>query len=71
MDMSSDLPSLQIDGARMEEACSNLIANALQHSPSGSVVRVGGRVEPNRSPPSVLLAVEDEGPGLPAEETAA
>ena len=70
MDMASDLPALQIDGARMEEACANLIANALQHAPSGSVVRVGGRAEPDRSPPFVLLAVEDEGPGLPADDIA-
>jgi PAS domain S-box-containing protein len=66
IEMASDLPALEIDAAQTERACANLITNALQHAPAGSVVRIGGSVE--RDPhPAVLVSVEDEGPGVPAE----
>jgi PAS domain S-box-containing protein len=66
IEMAPDLPALEIDAVQMERACANLITNALQHAPAGSVVRIGGSVE--RDPrPAVLVSVEDEGPGVPAE----
>jgi signal transduction histidine kinase len=70
MEMAADLPALAIDVAQMERACENLITNALQHAPAGSAVRVFGRVESGRVRPTVLFTVEDEGPGLPAEDIA-
>jgi two-component system sensor histidine kinase QseC len=45
-------------------ALRNLHENAVQHMPSGGTVRWSGRRDGNR----VLLAVEDEGPGIPDDE---
>jgi signal transduction histidine kinase len=45
----------------LERALSNLIANALQHSKSRAVVEVQVRVDGERA----VLAVLDDGPGLP------
>jgi len=66
-ELAPDLPALDIDGARVEQALENLLANAIQHAPVGSVVRVGGRLDTTGREPMVRCTVEDDGPGLPAE----
>lgn len=43
-----------------------LVENAIVHTPGGTAVRISVDEEPNR----VVLAVEDEGPGIPAEHAA-
>jgi signal transduction histidine kinase len=49
--------------SRLERVISNLIENALRHSPANSTVIVGCYDEGEK----VLVAVDDEGPGIPAE----
>ena len=66
-ELAPDLPPLDIDGARVEQALENLLANAIQHAPVGSVVRVAGRLDTAGREPRACCSVEDEGPGLPAE----
>jgi PAS domain S-box-containing protein len=61
--VARDLPTLDIDGPRVEQAMENLVANAVQHAPAGSVVRVEGGLDGAGA--AVRLTVEDEGPGLP------
>lgn len=56
------------DGRRMEQALDNLLANALRYVPAGGTVRVStARVERGGVPVRVL-AVEDDGPGIPPED---
>jgi len=45
-------------------AAKNLFENALQHSPAGGTVRWSTRTSGSES----ILAVEDEGPGIPEDE---
>lgn len=49
---------------RLVQILDNLIANALDHAPSASVVRVSAR----EAPPWVELRVRDEGPGMTTEQ---
>ncbi|HSD26568.1 MAG TPA: ATP-binding protein [Vicinamibacteria bacterium] len=66
----ADIPRLLLDGGQMEQAFENLLANAIQHAPEGSTVRVIGGLEgPGAGPPAsfVRCAVEDQGPGVPGE----
>ena len=73
-------PVTESRGARLEVACDeaaaveadpealrqvlrNLLDNAVRHAPESSTVRVSARPVDGR----VRLAVEDEGPGIPAE----
>ncbi len=49
--------------SRLERVISNLIENALRHSPANSTVTVGCYDEGEK----ILVAVDDEGPGIPAE----
>ena len=49
--------------SRLERVISNLIENALRHSPANSTVTVGCYDEGEK----VLVAIDDEGPGIPLE----
>jgi signal transduction histidine kinase len=52
------------DGRRLEQVLNNLLINALRYVPTGGHVTVS--IE--RSPGRARLAVEDDGPGIPAED---
>lgn len=55
------------DSDRLEQVFSNLIDNALKHSPSGSQVTIAGN---NIGRKSVIINVTDSGPGIPPEQLA-
>ena len=57
------LPKIAGDRERLQQALMNLILNALDATPSGGVVRVSATA----SGSDVLLAVDDSGPGVPAD----
>jgi signal transduction histidine kinase len=54
----------RIDGAAIQQALTNLVDNAIKHSPAGSTVCV--ELEADAS--SARIFVEDDGPGIPEEE---
>ncbi len=57
---TDDLPILDIDPVRIREVLSNLVANALRHTPAGGTITVGGSATAR----SVVLTVRDTGPGI-------
>jgi signal transduction histidine kinase len=48
---------------RLVRVLSNLVENAIRYSPQKGTVRIGA----HREPDSVLIEVEDQGPGVPVE----
>jgi signal transduction histidine kinase len=60
-----DLESVvvSIDAAKVERIVENLLANAARHTPPGTRVWVSARANDG----GVLIAVEDEGPGVPPD----
>jgi signal transduction histidine kinase len=52
---------VRVDRRRLERTLANLVQNAMRHG--GRLVRVAVRAEPG---PLVRIAVEDDGPGVPA-----
>ncbi|MGD0705774.1 MAG: HAMP domain-containing sensor histidine kinase [Trebonia sp.] len=61
------------DEPRLRQVLGNLVNNAITHTPAGTPVRVkigSGLLEkPQAEPvPAVVLDVEDDGPGMPAEQ---
>lgn len=66
IDFDCDLegaPIVMTDGDRVLQVVSNLIGNALQWTPDGGHVRLSMTEGDN----SVVISVEDSGPGIPAE----
>jgi signal transduction histidine kinase len=55
---------LRIDARRMHQVLSNLVANAIRHSPPDGDVRVRA----SASNGVTLIEVVDDGPGIPADE---
>jgi two-component system sensor histidine kinase BaeS len=60
----SDLPTVEVDPARIREVVSNLLANAVRHTPPGGRVEVSG----SRAGDDVEVAVHDAGSGIPADK---
>jgi K+-sensing histidine kinase KdpD len=64
VDVPSDLPSVVVDAAQLEQVVANLVENAAKYGPPEVQIRVaaatvGGELE---------LAVEDDGRGIPVED---
>jgi signal transduction histidine kinase len=53
-----------IDAARFSQVIDNLISNAIKFSPGGTTVRIAVRVAPDH----FSFSVQDQGPGIPAED---
>jgi PAS domain S-box-containing protein len=60
-----DAPPLQVaaDAPKVERIVENLVVNAAKHTPAGTTIWVWLRAQDD----GVLLVVEDEGPGVPAQ----
>ena len=56
--------SLEVDSERLHQVLTNLLDNAVRHSPDGGTITLAAR----RHNGEVTLAVEDEGPGIKEEE---
>jgi two-component system OmpR family sensor kinase len=63
LDLPDDPATVRGDTQRLHQVLTNLLANARTHTPPGTTVTA--RVL--RDPSGVLLQVEDDGPGIPAE----
>ncbi len=61
--LPNDLPTVYADGRQIGVVIRNLIENAVKYGGEGSPVRVSVAVESD----AVVVRVEDEGPGIPAE----
>ena len=60
-----DLPTALLDGPKLGQVLNNLLGNAIKFSAPGSSVKVQARYEND----SFRLSVQDQGPGISAEES--
>lgn len=61
LDLSADLPMVEVDAVLMERAISNLVENAAKYTPADSTIAIAARVVGEH----LELSVCDDGPGLP------
>lgn len=64
LDIASPLPTIEVDPGRMTQVLTNILDNALRHTPEGGRIFLSAR-ELNDQ---IELAVQDSGPGLQAED---
>jgi len=62
--VAPDLPLIDVDPLRIREVTTNLLSNALRHTPPGGAVSV----EAVRRADSIVVTVSDNGAGIAAEE---
>jgi nitrogen fixation/metabolism regulation signal transduction histidine kinase len=63
-DAVPDLPPARADSGQLRRALINLVDNAVSATPEGGRVRIAARVADGHA----VLAVEDDGPGIPAAD---
>jgi signal transduction histidine kinase len=66
VDLPNGLPPLEVDAARVGQILENLVANAFKYGPPTGRVGISAAVEGEW----LLVAVDDEGVGIPATERA-
>ena len=64
VDAEPDLPRIFIDSSKIEQVITNLVSNAIEHSDTDT--RVVIRLVADRE--KIRFSVEDQGPGIPADE---
>ena len=62
--LASPLPTVTVDSDRIEQVLTNLLANALRHTPPQGAVTVRARADQRR----LLISVTDTGPGIPPDD---
>ncbi len=67
VDIPRGLPLLNADPVLIGHALTNLFENAAKYAPAGTTVTISARAEGN----TVKVTVNDQGPGIPAEERTA
>ena len=64
LDIAPNLPAIEVDPGRITQVLTNILDNALRHTPENGWVVLGARQAGER----VELSVQDSGPGLKAED---
>lgn len=62
--VAAGLPAIRSDRNRLAQILSNLVRNAIQHTPPGGIVQVRAEKQKNK----LLLSVVDTGEGIPADD---
>lgn len=64
LDLPDELPPVPLDYSEIDQVLTNLVENAVRHSPPGTTVTVRAVVDGGE----LRVCVEDEGPGIPVDE---
>jgi two-component system sensor histidine kinase BaeS len=64
LDIASPLSNIEVDPGRMTQVLTNILDNALRHTPEGGRIVLSAKDKNDQ----VELAIEDSGPGLNAED---
>ena len=64
LDVASHLPALELDPGRMTQVLTNILDNALRHTPENGQIILSA----NQSDDTVQLSIHDSGPGLSTDD---
>ena len=63
LELPPEMPAIEVDPLRIREVLLNLLWNAAQHAPEGTVT-----VSADVRPREIVIRVRDNGPGIPVDE---
>jgi two-component system sensor histidine kinase BaeS len=64
LDIAPNLPAIEVDPGRITQVLTNILENALRHTPENGQIVLGARQAGDR----IELSVQDSGPGLKSED---
>ena len=64
IEIAPDLPTVRFDYVLIAQVLTNLIENAVKHTPPGTPITISARAVPG----AIEVAVSDQGPGIPAAD---
>ncbi len=64
MEIATSLPVIEVDPGRMTQVLTNIMDNALRHTPDGGKIIISTK----QTGENVKFVIQDSGPGLPTEE---
>ncbi len=64
----AEVRPLELDPERMRQVLTNLLFNAVRYTPAGKSVTIGLSERSEQGRPGEMVVVEDEGPGISAED---
>ena len=65
IDLSDNIPRLQIDRAKLRDVLENLVINAIKFTPDGGTIRLRAGMQLGGH---VTITIEDQGPGIAPED---
>ncbi len=65
LQVSADLPDMELDRTRMSQALGNVLSNAIDHTEAGGNIVLGVRFEGNEA---LAISITDDGTGLHAAD---
>ncbi|MFQ5351636.1 MAG: ATP-binding protein, partial [Candidatus Binatia bacterium] len=68
LECARNLPGIIGDRDRLIQVLTNLLSNAMKFTPAGGQILVSGQHHVHHGQDSVLIAVQDSGPGIPEDE---
>ncbi len=68
LDISANLPDVNVDKAKIEQVIKNLLSNASKFSPQGGEISMQVSQVIHEEVPKVLICIEDHGIGMTAEQ---
>ncbi|WP_017691533.1 ATP-binding protein [Paenibacillus sp. PAMC 26794] len=67
-DQRSNLPVVEMDAKRVEQALFNLVSNAMKFTSSGGLVRIALAVEEVKHARHAIISIQDSGMGIPPDQ---
>jgi len=68
LEAGGDLPEIEVDRRRIEQVVTNLLTNAIRHTPRGGSITASVRTSPtSERGGGIFISVEDTGEGIPPE----
>ncbi|ANY65642.1 hypothetical protein BBD42_03565 [Paenibacillus sp. BIHB 4019] len=67
-DQRADLPVIEMDAQRLEQALFNLVSNAMKFTSTGGMVRLALAVDEAQDTRCAIISLQDSGTGIPPEQ---